>query len=285
MSGLVKQVALVSLSAKVSLADTLKISAALQKQIVRDFSPIWQVRATIDAFASLDDVPPGYWPIIIMDNIGVPGAGGIHLDRNGQPYALVMATQGTSLTCSHELLEMLADPFGNRLVASDSIKPGQGRVNYLVEICDPSEAGEFGYSINGIAVSDFYTPHYFDPVALPGVRYSFTGALKKPKQVLKGGYLSWIDPISGQWWQALFMGTAMTFSGPHNWKLDSGKSLREVVDSFTFAPRKKMQGKALPIAPPANMLFSMAVGSASNAWAQSLMEDMTQKIAAAKALQ
>ena len=68
------------------------------------------------------------------------------------------------------------------------------RVNYLVEVCDPSEAAEHAYSCNGILVSDFYTPNYFDPVKAGGVRYSFTGAITEPLQVLLGGYLSWQDP-------------------------------------------------------------------------------------------
>jgi hypothetical protein len=52
----------------------------------------------------------------------------------------------------------------------------QGRVEFLVEVSDPSEAAQFGYTVNGIPVSDFYTPHYFDPVQANGVRYSQTGA-------------------------------------------------------------------------------------------------------------
>ena len=43
-------------------------------------------------------------------------------------------------------------------------------------------------------MSDFYTPRFFDPLVAPGVRYSFTGALTEPRQVLRGGYLSWARP-------------------------------------------------------------------------------------------
>jgi hypothetical protein len=50
-----------------------------------------------------------------------------------------------------------------------------GRVEFLVEACDPSEAAEFGYTIDNLLVSDFYTPRYFDPVQSDSVRYSFTG--------------------------------------------------------------------------------------------------------------
>jgi hypothetical protein len=99
------------------------------------------------------------------------------------------------------MIEMLVDPFGNRMVASDSPKADQGRVQILVEACDPSEAAQFAYTVNGILVSDFYSLRYFDPMVAPGVRYSFTGAIQEPRQVLRGGYLSWVDPSTGSWWQ------------------------------------------------------------------------------------
>jgi hypothetical protein len=77
-----------------------------------------------------------------------------------------------------------------------------------VEVCDPSEAPNFGYSVNNLLVSDFYTPHFFDPVQSAGVRYSFTGAITEPRQVLKGGYLSWQDPISKHFYQERWFNTA-----------------------------------------------------------------------------
>ena len=121
----VNHIALVSQTKKVSLDPLMRGSAALQKQVARDFGPIWGVRATVDAFGKLKDVPLGYWPVIVRDDIGFPGAAGIHLDKGGQPYALVQYSADWVLTTSHEILEMLADPFGNRLVAGQSPKPGR----------------------------------------------------------------------------------------------------------------------------------------------------------------
>jgi hypothetical protein len=238
------QLALISQSPDVTFAEAAKISAALQKQITRDYSPIWKVPATIDSFATLDDIPTGYWPIIIMDDIGFAGAAGIHLDSNNQPYALVQAGANTPLTCSHEALEMLTDPFGNRVVASDSIKPGQGRVNYLVEVCDPSEALKYGYSVNGMLLSDFYTPSYFNPVHNSGVQYSFTGAIKAPKQILPGGYLSWMIPETSVWWQGVYFGNKLTFVNKGVLSNDK-KSWREVIDSNSFDQLKPLIGKKL----------------------------------------
>lgn len=167
---LLRQIALISDTTKLKAADVSRVSAALQKQVTRDFAPIWGISATVDAFDRLEDMPVGYWPVIVMDDIEIAGAAGIHEDKHGQPFALVTYGDDWALTASHECLEMLADPSGNRLAASASIKKGQGKVNYLVEVCDPSEDTAFAYTVNGITVSDFYTPHYFDPKKAHGVR-------------------------------------------------------------------------------------------------------------------
>ena len=121
--------------------------------------PVLERQGDSGRFRRLEDLPIGYWPIVIMDDIHESGAAGIHLDRNGQPFALVTASDRLdvwSLTCSHELIEMLVDPFGNRLVAGDSPKADQGRAQFLVEACDPSEDAQFAYTVNGVVVSDFY---------------------------------------------------------------------------------------------------------------------------------
>src|SRR4051812_14500891 len=128
MSKLVRHVALISESPSIGLEEVVVVAAALNKQAVRDFGPIWDVDATVDAFARLDDMPVGYWPIVIRDDIDASGAAGYHSDDNGQPFSLVQADTNWSLTASHELMEMLGDPFGNRLVAGPSPMQGQGRV-------------------------------------------------------------------------------------------------------------------------------------------------------------
>ncbi|HEX9444830.1 MAG TPA: hypothetical protein VGA73_11955 [Candidatus Binatia bacterium] len=192
------ELALVSTLPQVGFADLSMVSAAIQKQVVRDFGPVWNVTATIDAFATLDDVPVGYWPIIVVEAVT---HGGQHRDRNGQPFALIEGGPSWSLAAGHEALEMLADPFGSRLIAGASPVEAQGRVEFLVEVCDPCEDDDFAYTVNGVLVSDFYTPSYFDPVAAAGVRYSFTGAITAPREVLPGGYLTWHEPVGGDWFQ------------------------------------------------------------------------------------
>jgi hypothetical protein len=233
---LLRQVALLTESRHVSHSDLTKVSAALQKQVVRDVAQFWQVQATVDAFQRLEDVPIGYWPIIVMDDIGFDAAG-IHLDDNNQPFALVTASDDMdvwSLTTSHELIEMLLDPFGSRLVAGDSPKTDQQRVQFLLEACDPPESAQYAYTVNGILVSDFYTIRFFDPVVAPGVRYSFTGAIQAPREVLSGGYLSWLDVASNMWWQETwFSGSKPTFRNLGHLDARNG-SFRSQIDRLTF---------------------------------------------------
>lgn len=236
---LINHVALVSLSKKITAADLAQTAAAIQKQVTRDLGPLWDISATVDSFPDLKSIPPDYWPVIITENIKDPGAAGYHNDKNNQPYSLVEADDSWQLTCSHETLEMLVDPYGNKTAAAGSPDPSQGKVNFLVEVCDPCEDASFAYSINGILVSDFYTPNFFDPQQIPGVRYSYTGAITKPVEVLKNGYLSWLDPVSKQWYQSTFFKGANAIIQPMQGMASNRHSLRSQVDRLTKNPNQR----------------------------------------------
>jgi hypothetical protein len=283
MTALIRQLALVSESKLILMSDVMKVSAALQKQATRDLAPIWDISATVDAFDKLDDVPVGYWPLIIQDDIDTAGAAGIHKDENGQPMALITASADIntwSLTASHEALEMLVDPSGDRLVAGDSPKSDQGRVSFLVEVCDPVEASNFAYSVNGVLVSDFYTPHYFDPVQSPGVRYSYTGALTEPRQVLSGGYLSWVDPTSNTWWQETFFdGDQPDFRSLGQLNTAQGESLRTLVDGLSSTQTRQAIARGRGGATAAGLeLQCSAKASISNAtgWRRKINQLLAQ---------
>jgi hypothetical protein len=198
------EVALVSETSKLTFSEVKKVASVLQKQIDRDLGPIWSVKAHLKAFEKLGDVPKNDWPIIVKEDVSVPGALGIHLDKDGIPFSLV--TYGGeiswSLIASRECLQMLVDPFGNRLVKVPSPDPKDNRkvVEMLVEVAGP--VGSESYQLEGIQVSDFVTPSYYNvPIDGDGGRYSFTGAVKRPMEVLKGGYGSWHDPQTDEWKQ------------------------------------------------------------------------------------
>ena len=243
MSTLAHQVALVSEAPSVSFSDVSAVAAALQKQATRDFGPIWQVNATVSAFDTLESVPVDYWPIIVRDNINQPGAAGYHTDDNGQPFSLVEADAQWQLTASHEILEMLADPFGNRTIAGSP--PPQapaplsalGRVTYLVEVCDPCEDAQFAYGVNGQQLSDFITPHYYDPNGATGTQYSFRGNIHAPHTVLESGYVSFGNPVTDEWFQILMENGHIKVQDLG--KLNrNGRSLRETIDELVRNVRR-----------------------------------------------
>jgi hypothetical protein len=155
----------------------------------------------------------------------------------------VQADDQWQLTASHETLEMLADPFGNRTIAGSpppqAPRPISGlrRVTYLVEVCDPCEDPQFAYGVNGQQLSDFITPHYYDPNGATGTLYSFRGNVKGPHTVLEAGYVSFGDPVTNQWYQILVVNgqTQVRDLG----KLSrNGRSLRETIDDLVRNVRK-----------------------------------------------
>jgi hypothetical protein len=243
-------IALVPDHVDIPFAEVAEVAAALQKQILRDFSRFWMVAADVTAFAARDTVPLDYWQIRVTNDINDPRIGGIHETEHGQPFALVKFGPGWSLTASHELLEMLGDPFGRRFVAGPSPVASQGRVNFLVEVCDPCEGPNYAYEINSITVSDFYTPRYFDPARASGVQYSFTGSITEPRQVLRDGYLSWYAPSINRWGQRTWFDSDGPSDNIFDLPAESARFPRQAIDRMTaefrasIFSRKKKDAKA-----------------------------------------
>lgn len=209
MTGLATHIALVSESAKITFDDVSSVAAAVAKQVARDFTPAWGVSATVQAFATLESIPSDYVQVILVDNDNMPGAAGYHTDSHGQPLALVQVEGEWPLTVSHEILELLADGQGNRIVTADippqasmmrGIVPATAlRVDYLVEVCDPVEDAEYSYQINGIPVSDFVLPNYYSSAESANPA-DFIGHIA-PRAIEEGGYVSFRDPATGIWYQ------------------------------------------------------------------------------------
>ncbi|HWG19624.1 MAG TPA: hypothetical protein VG225_03775 [Terracidiphilus sp.] len=208
------EVGLVDKTGKISPILLHAAARALHIQVTRDLPRFWPVHAAVSYLPDAASIPAGIWPVFLVDKLPA-GEGGSHLDRHNQPYAKVIATPDSpewTIDASHEILEMLVDPYGNRMQTGPSLKlvkgkpvDGHSQYAYLVEACDPCQGDLHAYPIHGIAVSDFITPHYYDPIATPGARYSFTGAVKHPRQVLPGGYLSWVNHRNNRWQQLLWL--------------------------------------------------------------------------------
>lgn len=188
-----------------------QIAAALQQQVDNDLAPVWGVRADISAPAAEDAIPPDAWHVNVVDSLpgGDGGDDGVHpLDEQGNPTAEVVNDPALSITISHEVLEMLVDPWDNRFTRGPDIDTNfQGRqVFYLVEVCDPCEGSH--YPIDGVQVSDFVHPSFYDPNGV--APFDRLGTLAGPLKVPQGCYISWIDPTDGKWHRLMGDGSVVT---------------------------------------------------------------------------
>ena len=113
-------------------------------------------------------LPANAWPVFLVKSHCRRARASFHMDKHNQPYAKVIGTPDDptwTIDASHEIIEMLVDPNGNRMQTSqaiaiqgDNVVDAAGTFDYLVEACDPCEANNFAYEIQGIALSDFITP-------------------------------------------------------------------------------------------------------------------------------
>jgi hypothetical protein len=232
---------------------------ALNIQVTQHLPKYWSgITANVSSAPSIGALPGNSWPVFLVKSLP-PGEGGFHMDKHNQPYAKVIAAPGDpswTIDASHEIIEMLVDPYGNRMQTSqaiaiqgDGVIDASGTFDYLVEACDPCEANNFAYDIAGIEVSDFITPDFYDAAARAGTQYSYMGNITRPRQLLKGGYISYIGS-DGQWRQILWVDPSKppTYNDPA--VASASRSWREAVHAAMgidatrakFAQRRKHSG-------------------------------------------
>jgi hypothetical protein len=144
---------------------------------------------------------------VILDDSDQAGALGYHdLTPDGLPIGKIFAASdlkaGTSwsVTASHELLEMLADPNINLTVfVQDANTSG---TLYAYEVCDACEDDSFGYQINNVLVSDFVYPAWFENLRAEGsTQFDRMNQIQNPLQLLTNGYIGVFNVTTGSGWQ------------------------------------------------------------------------------------
>ena len=197
-------IAITNASTCLSDAQVEAVLPALQKQVTDEFQAYWELDCTLSFLSKDQPLTQGWWQIVVMDNPDQAGALGYHeLTSQGAPLGKIFAQldldSGSSWTAtlSHELLEMLADPWINWCAVGTDSKI------YALEVCDAVEADNLGYFIDGVLVSDFVTPAWFEPTCAD--RMDFKQHLAKELELARGGYISIFDPPNG-WTQVTAKG-------------------------------------------------------------------------------
>lgn len=201
-----RYIAVFTQSDRVSGTQLAIVCAAIQKQIDRDLKLAWNEHAYV-AFSPTPNPAPGWERVGIYDTLTFPNVNGLHAVQNGQPFAVVRATDYWTIDLSHEIMEMIIDPRGARFQAGYALTPERERVEYLVEISDPCQDFDDSYLVDGVRVCNFCTQHYFAPGYVEGVPYSMPNALgdpvlRSPKQIRPYGYLTWYHEEMKQWYWA-----------------------------------------------------------------------------------
>lgn len=181
---------------------------AFQTQVHRDFAPVWGVDAEVSFVRHGHHPRSGAWWLVLHDHTNQADMDGLHeLTNEGLPLGKIYAqpaieSDGTwTVTASHELLEMLVDPDVN-LAAQVSHPDGRSTL-YAYEVCDQCQDLADAYHIDGIAVSDFVYPAWFEtfhrkhPTQLDHLK-----RIERPFQILTGGYAQvWHLGTQGGWRQ------------------------------------------------------------------------------------
>nr|WP_294501311.1 hypothetical protein [uncultured Rhodopila sp.] len=184
-------VALTTLTDRIRMDELACVAAALQTQVLRDFAPHWAASAVIAA-VPFEAIPAGYCPVIVQDPLETEGASGFHRTEDEEaPYILVPHGPVWSLAASHTILRMLADPAGSGRCAGVSHMPGQGTVEYFIDVVAPCQDIASAYAIDGIVVSDFCIPAFFGCPAARCGSYSFNGTVSEALSPAAGGLVTW----------------------------------------------------------------------------------------------
>ncbi len=189
-------------------ADVAAVLKAVTAQVNQYFAKYWNCSPiTFKYIPKSVRMSPNFWQFVIADTSDQAGAAGYHeTGTGGGPigYAFAKTTidagMHPSVTISHEVLEMIADPEID-LTAQWSDNPSPLFLSY--EVGDPVEDDQFGQTVDGQLLSDWVTPAYFIPDSRGP--WDIMGALPGPwdaTRMLPGAYQGTWSPSTG--WQQVF---------------------------------------------------------------------------------
>ena len=160
--------------------------SAMQVYVDRYVAPVWGTPAKL---VKSRGFVKGAWAMVFLDDADQEGALAYHdLTPDGLPESKVFVKTTldnndlVSVSASHELVEMLVDPAINMMTMGPDPKSV-----YAYESADPVEA--LSFPVNGIEMSDFVFPSYFETFHKAGsVQFDQLKKIKRPFQILAGGY-------------------------------------------------------------------------------------------------
>jgi hypothetical protein len=196
-----KVISIINESNLVSKKEFSDMVDAVATQVKRDFCPAWGLSKIKVVKRSKN---PKGWVITIKNepDPGDEGALGYHTMTNDMEWGVIfvkpvldaggvinidkndITTPTVASVLSHEVLELIADPYVNAWIEGPRRKEGY---LYALEVCDPVESDQ--YSIGNVAVSNFILPEWGNEETNITADYDFMKKLTAPFTMSKGGYM------------------------------------------------------------------------------------------------
>jgi hypothetical protein len=200
-------IAVIKLADWIAEAEFQRAVCAINRQITQDFMPFWGCGKPAKIYGLAH--PPESW---CEANADIARADGIVyvVDRRGleravdhyrtradtTPVRLAIADPAAwTAMLSHEVLELLVNPASSIYVRGpDPRVPGNAGtwLWHAYETCDAVERTV--YTIAGVAVSNFVTPHYFSLERGPDSMTDFLGTGVPAFSALPGCHVSAVNP-------------------------------------------------------------------------------------------
>lgn len=163
-----------------------KARAAIERQVNEHFAPAWGRTAQLEIWSEGKQLESGTWWVTISSDKSETDNPAYHvINRDSVPEARLflesIAADGLEWTvmASQEILEMLANPGGNLYAM---IPSRTGYDLYQQEVCEPcSRDSKYTYEIDGVKVSDFVLPAWFEKYGHPEkARFDHLGKISLP---------------------------------------------------------------------------------------------------------
>jgi hypothetical protein len=195
-------IVVINQSTAISDDEIKKMLLAFDQQWNRDLKPVWGVEVATFTFVPKGTQPAaGAWWLVFLDDAVQADKVAFHdLTEEGLPISKVFAKTlledkvSVSVAATHELVEMAVDPWVNT-----AYQDSQG-VFWAAEIGDPVEAGQYGYEIGDVLVTNFVTPDWFRHRQV-GRTFDLKRHVSAPFQVLSEGYARRFDSQQSKWVQ------------------------------------------------------------------------------------
>lgn len=208
-------IAIVNRSRWVSHTAATRMASAIYVSTNTAFVGAWRLEPiSVSVYTGTDEVPPGAYIAALVDTKTQSQAYGWHDVHAGLPVVfdqvdMVREAGGgvldggslgysVSAALSHEVFEMLADPFCNQWVVFPRGHKYAGRM-LAKEVCDPVQSDVWDVKLSGnviVQVSNAVLPAYFSPNTLfpKGTQFDLAGKVKTSFALRPGGY--WVTKRS-----------------------------------------------------------------------------------------